>query len=88
MYSRAGWCPGASVLPWVQDVTSAAPAGQSGQVSYDTQVYTNTCEPDVCTLTSCAFYGTPYFNGSCIYDQQFHAVPYYVMSSMLVAYAN
>ncbi len=88
VYSRAGWCPGATVLPWVVDVTAAAPAGATGQVSYDVQAYTNTCQPSTCTLQSCAFYGTPYFNGSCIYDQQFHAVPYYVMSSMLIAYAN
>src|SRR5579859_83847 len=77
VYSRAGWCPGATVLPWVVDVTAAAPAGATGQVSYDVQAYTNTCQPSTCTLQSCAFYGTQYFNGSCIYDQQFHAVPYY-----------
>jgi hypothetical protein len=88
VYSRAGWCPGATVLPWVQDVTAAAPAGQPAQVSYGVQAYTNSCQPAVCTLMSCAFFGTPYFNGSCIYDQQFHAVPYYVLSSMLVVYGN
>jgi hypothetical protein len=88
VYPRAGWCPGATVLPWVQDVTSAAPAGAKAQVSYGVQQYTNTCQPAVCTLSSCAFYGTPYFNGSCIYDQQFHAVPYYVLSSVLVVYGN
>jgi len=88
VYPRAGWCPGATVLPWVEDVTAAALAGQSTQVSYGVEPYTNTCQPSVCTLMSCAFFGTPYFNGSCIYDQQFHAVPYYVLSSMLVAYGN
>jgi hypothetical protein len=88
VYPRAGWCPGATVLPWVEDVTAAAPAGQPAQVSYSVEPYTNTCQPGVCTLMSCAFFGTPYFNGSCIYDQQFHAVPYYVLSSLLVAYGN
>jgi hypothetical protein len=88
VYDRAGWCPGATVVPWVQDITAAAPAGQAGQVSYDVQAWTNTCQPGICTLMSCAFYGTPYFNGSCVYDQQFHAVPYYVLSSMLVVYGN
>lgn len=88
VYPRAGWCPGATVLPWVADVTAAAPAGQTTQVSYNVQAYTNTCQPGVCTLMSCAFFGTAYFNGSCIYDQQFHAVPYYVLSSLLVVYGN
>ena len=37
---------------------------------------------------SCAFYGTNIFNGSCLYDQQFHAVPYYVVSSLLVVYGT
>jgi hypothetical protein len=88
VYPRAGWCPGATVLPWVQDVTAAAPAGQVAQVSYGIQAYTNTCQPSNCTLMSCAFYGTSFFNGSCVYDQQFHAVPYYVLSSLLVVYGN
>jgi hypothetical protein len=88
VYPRAGWCPGATVLPWVADVTAAAPAGQATQISYSVQPYTNTCQPSTCMLMSCAFYGTNFFNGSCVYDQQFHAVPYYVISSLLVVYGN
>jgi hypothetical protein len=72
----------------VVDVTAATPAGQSGQISYAPQAWVNTCQPSNCTLKSCAFYGTPYFNGSCEYDQQFHAVPYYVLSSLLVVYGD
>jgi len=88
VFPRAGWCPGATVLPWVEDVTAAAPAGQITQVSYSVQPYTNTCQPSDCTLMSCAFFGTTFFNGSCVYDQQLHAVPYYVVSSLLVVYGK
>ncbi len=89
--SRAGWCPGADVKPWVVDVSSQVGAGASTTVAYDVAPYAdtacgcNTCRPgavpDGGTCTGCAFAGT-----TCSYDGSLHTQPFYYVSSMLVAY--
>lgn len=79
-YSRAGWCPGAIVFPWVEDVTAAVTPGQSASVSYDVAPYENTCRPDAPTCAGCSL-GT-----GCPYDNGAHTKPVFIMSSALIAY--
>jgi len=81
-YPRAGWCPGAEVIPWLEDVSAAAPAGQSVTVSYDVETYENSCRPDAPVCTGCAL-GT-----GCEYDGGNHTPPIYDLSAMLIAYRN
>jgi hypothetical protein len=81
-YPRAGWCPGAEVIPWIEEVGAAAPAGASVTVTYDVQAYENTCRPDAPVCTGCAL-GT-----GCDYDGGNHTPPIYDISAMLIAYRN
>lgn len=80
MYDRAGWCPGADVLPWVEDVTAAVTPGRPVEVRYDLQSYENTCRPDSPVCMGCAL-GT-----GCEYDGGNHTPPHYRFSAYLVAY--
>jgi hypothetical protein len=80
MYPRAGWCPGADVLAWVEDVSDGATAGQEVQVTYDVSSYENTCRPEAETCMGCAL-GT-----GCEYDGGNHTPPVVKMSAVLVAY--
>jgi hypothetical protein len=73
--SRAGWCPGADVRPWVVDVDMSNP-----KIGYDVQTYENTCRPDATTCTGCTL-GT-----DCKYDGGNHTEPVYYVSSVLIAY--
>jgi len=89
--SRAGWCPGADVKPWIVDVTSQVGAGPTTTIAYDVEGYAdtscgcNTCRPgavpDGGTCTGCVFQGT-----TCAYDGSLHTQPFYYLSSLLVAY--
>jgi len=79
-YPRAGWCPGADVLAWVEDVTAAVQPGASVQVLYDLSGYENTCRPDAPTCMGCAL-GT-----GCEYDGGSHTPPMIKLSAMLVVY--
>jgi peptide-N-glycosidase F-like protein len=75
-YSRAGWCPGADVRPWVVDVDF-----QTGTtITYDVDSYVNTCRPDAQTCTGCTL-GT-----GCAYDGGAHTEPHYTISTLLVAF--
>ena len=75
---RAGWCPGADVLPWVTDVSAAVKAGgKSGlTVRYEVDPYENTCRPDA-PACGCA---------SCPYNNAGHTAPYYWLSAALIIY--
>jgi hypothetical protein len=82
--SRAGWCPGADVKPWVLDVTPDLGADPTASFTYDVASYDNTCRPDAvpdggscvgCTL-----------GASCAYDGGLHTEPFFYVSSVLVAY--
>jgi hypothetical protein len=89
--SRAGWCPGADVKPWIVDVSSQVGAGPTTTIAYDVESYSdtscgcNTCRPgavpDGGTCTGCVFQGT-----TCDYDGSLHTQPFYYVSSLLVAY--
>jgi hypothetical protein len=80
--SRAGWCPGAAVLPWVTDVSAMAQAGKPITIGYDVQPYVNSCRPDSPKCTGCAF------NTPCAYNDGSHTSPFFVMSAALIVYAK
>jgi hypothetical protein len=80
MYARAGWCPGADVIAWVEDVTDGVVPGQDVEVVYDLSSYENTCRPDAPMCTGCAL-GT-----GCEYDGGSHTPPVIKMSAVLVVY--
>jgi hypothetical protein len=80
--SRAGWCPGAQVLPWVADVSAMAKPGNAITVTYDVQPYENTCRPDSPTCAGCVF-RTP-----CAFDNGNHTAPFFVLSAALIVYGR
>jgi hypothetical protein len=77
---RAGWCPGAVVVPWVADVTAAATGGGPLTVRYQVTPYENSCRPDAPVCGGCAL-GT-----GCAFDDGAHTAPLYVLSAALVVY--
>jgi hypothetical protein len=80
--ARAGWCPGAPVLPWVADLSAMAKPGQPLTIGYEVQPYENTCRPDSPMCLGCVF-KTP-----CAYDNGAHTLPFYVLSAQLIVYAK
>jgi Peptide-N-glycosidase F, C terminal/Peptide-N-glycosidase F, N terminal len=80
MYARAGWCPGADVIAWVEDVTAGVVPGEDVEVIYDLSSYENTCRPDAPMCMGCAL-GT-----GCEYDGGSHTPPVVKMSAVLVVY--
>lgn len=78
-YSRAGWCPGADVRPWIEDVTADV-AGGALSIGYDAEAYENTCRPDATTCAACTLGST------CPYDGGNHTEPHFSVSSLLIAY--
>lgn len=79
-YSRAGWCPGADVLPWVTDITADVATGSSPIFSYDIEAYENTCRPDSPVCKGCTL-GT-----GCDYDGAAHTEPFFQVSAVVVGY--
>jgi hypothetical protein len=82
MYPRSGWCPGASVDPWMQDVTPAIGPGPSATFAYAADSYANACSPSApaCEVSQCA----P--GVGCAYNGGSHTAPFFYFSSLLVAY--
>lgn len=80
MYPRAGWCPGADVIAWVEDVSDGATPGQDVEVLYDVSDYENTCRPDSPDCMGCSL-GT-----GCEYDGGNHTPPVVKLSAVLVVY--
>ena len=77
---RAGWCPGAGVLPWVEDVSSALNGATSLKVKWSPQAYENTCRPMAPQCAGC----TP--GNTCAYNDGSHTSPSYAHSALLVVY--
>ncbi|RMG95624.1 MAG: hypothetical protein D6705_13265 [Deltaproteobacteria bacterium] len=77
-YPRAGWCPGAEVRPWVEDVTAGVAADGTASIVYAMSDYENTCRPDAPVCMGCTL-GT-----GCEYDGGNHTMPRYVLSAHLV----
>lgn len=81
-YARAGWCPGAEVVPWIADVSGAIQSGTDLVVEHDMSPYENTCRPDAPECTGCAL-GT-----GCEYDGNRHTPPHVDTSVVLVTYRD
>ena len=81
-YARAGWCPGASVTPWDNDITSLVIHGQNNVFRYLIQEYENLCRPNNPNCTSgvtCA---------DCNYNYTGHTEPNYNIESHLIFYRH
>ncbi len=79
-YSRAGWCPGASVIPWDLDVTSSVTPGQNCSVNYDIEPYVNFCRP---TNPNCISGQTC---ADCNYNYNGHTEPNWNVEGQLILY--
>jgi hypothetical protein len=84
-YPRAGWCPGAAVIPWDVDVTGQvnAASGALTTFTYGVDAYVNTCNdkaPGGPLCSGCA-QGAP-----CGYNGGSHTQPFYYLSSVLVGF--
>jgi hypothetical protein len=79
--SRAGWCPGATVVPWVVDVTAATKPGAEAAVTYAPEPWENSCRPTAATCRGCV-------GASCAYDDGGHTAPAYVQSALLIVYTR
>lgn len=77
-YPRAGWCPGADVIPWTIDISDQVQAGDN-KVRYLTDEYENSCRPDLGVCAGCTA-GATCDDG--------HGQPYYYMSALLIALAD
>jgi hypothetical protein len=76
--SRAGWCPGADVVPWDIDVTSQVGTGKTVPIAYSVSPYANTCNGTTCT--GCAS------GESCAYDGSDHTPPFYYVQALLIGF--
>lgn len=79
-YNRAGWCPGANVIPNYYDLTPLITPGLSVRLGYNLQSYFNDCSPHnpACvTGTTCA---------DCNYNYNGHTEPNYRVSGQLITY--
>jgi len=81
-YPRAGWCPGAEVIPWLEDVSAAITPGETVAVVYDVEAYENSCSPESPVCEGCSL-GT-----GCEYDGGNHTPPIYDLSAMLIAFRD
>jgi len=82
--SRAGWCPGAGVYPWIEDASAAIAGATSTTVRWSPEAYVNTCRAPLpeSECRGCYFDGV-----DCVrYDGGLHAEPYYQLSSALILY--
>ncbi len=81
-YNRAGWCPGADVLPVIFDLTAIAVPGQSLDLEYRLQNYVNACSP---ANTGCVTGSTC---PDCNYNYNGHTEPHYKISGQLITYKS
>jgi len=81
-YNRAGWCPGADVIPNNYDITSKITPGQPATLGYQLQNYTNQCSPNnpsCVTGSTCT---------DCKYNYNGHTEPHYKISAQLISYLS
>jgi len=81
-YNRAGWCPGQSVIPWDNDITSNVTAGQPITLDYNIEPYENFCRPnnpDCVSGVTCP---------DCDYNYTGHTEPHYTIQSQLIYYSE
>ena len=79
-YNRAGWCPGADVIPNVYDLSPHVTAGHSVRLGYNLQSYFNNCSPHnpACVQGSTCT--------DCNYNYNGHTEPHYKVSGQLITY--
>lgn len=81
-YNRAGWCPGADVIPDEYDIMSYVTPGQPASLKYELQSYFNTCSPNnpgCVTGSTCS---------DCNYNYNGHTEPHYKIASQLITYMS
>ena len=81
-YNRAGWCPGQSVIPWDNDITTGVIPGQQVMLDYNIQPYENFCRPnnpDCVSGVTCT---------DCNYNYTGHTEPHYTIQSQLIYYTD
>lgn len=81
-YNRAGWCPGQSVIPWDNDITTSITAGQQVTLDYNIEPYENFCRPNNPNCVSgvtCP---------DCDYNYTGHTEPHYTIQSHLIYYTD
>jgi len=81
-YSRAGWCPGASVDAWDIDVTSQVSKTGTTTFTYGVDAYVNTCNGDAPNGGICTGCG----GGTCAYNGGSHTQPFFYLSSLLIGF--
>ena len=79
-YARAGWCPGASVIPFETDATNSVTPGQNVVIDYNLQQYENFCRP---SNPNCVPGQTC---GDCNYNNNGHTEPHYTIEGQLILY--
>lgn len=81
-YDRAGWCPGAGVIPFEVDATASVTPGQNAVIDYNLQPYENFCRPNNINCISgqtCA---------DCNYNNNGHTTPHYTIQGQLILYKH
>ncbi len=81
-YNRAGWCPGQSVIPWDNDISTGVIPGQQVMLDYNIQPYENFCRPnnpDCVSGVTCT---------DCNYNYTGHTEPHYTIQSQLIYYTD
>lgn len=76
-FPRAGWCPGADVVPWLIDATETVLPGVENTVVYAVDEFENSCRPGADPCVGCVG-GTSCDDG--------HGLPYYYLSALMIAY--
>ena len=79
-YARAGWCPGASVIPWDLDVSTLITPGQNVSLDYNLMPFTNFCSPNnpnCVTGVTCT---------DCNYNYTGHTEPHYTVNGQLILF--
>ena len=81
-YNRAGWCPGADVIPTDFDVTTFVTPGASNSFKYELQSYFNTCSPN---NPGCVSGGSC---PDCNYNYNGHTEPHYKIAAQVISYLS
>lgn len=81
-YPRAGWCPGADVIPADFDITELVQQESEVSLSYELADYVNSCRPDNpdCDGSTCAI------GDDCEYNNRGHTEPHYKIAVQLFTY--
>ncbi|MEO8666812.1 MAG: peptide-N-glycosidase F-related protein [Ignavibacteria bacterium] len=79
-YGRAGWCPGASVVPFDVDASTSVTPGSNVTIDYHLQEFENFCRPfnpSCVTGVTCS---------DCEFNNNGHTEPHYTITGQLILY--